>query len=74
MKVHFGERIEIELKKQGRRVPWLADKLHCDRSNIYKIFKNPDISAQQLFSICAILGYQFLLDILDDIKKERLAT
>lgn len=57
--VHIGNLIEQELRKQERSVSWFATKLHCDRSNIYKIFKKQSIDTQLLEQISIILGHNF---------------
>lgn len=38
--IHIGSLIEKKLREQGRTVTWFAAALHCDRTNVYKIFKN----------------------------------
>ena len=37
MKLHIGETIKQELEKIERKPKWLADKIGCDRVNIYDI-------------------------------------
>jgi len=36
--IHIGKMIRNSMKEEGRSVGWLAKKLSCDRSNIYKIY------------------------------------
>ena len=36
MAIHIGKEIKAELQRQERGVTWIADKLHCDRTNVYK--------------------------------------
>ena len=57
--VHIGSLIEQELRKQERSVTWFANKLHCDRTNIYKIFKKQSIDTQLLEKISEVLQYNF---------------
>lgn len=35
----IGKLIEEELRRQERSVTWLSRKIHCDRRNVYDIFK-----------------------------------
>lgn len=35
--LEIGPMIKEELAKQERGVSWLAEKLSCDRSNVYRI-------------------------------------
>ena len=60
--VHIGNLIEQELRKQERTVTWFASKLHCDRTNIYKIFKKQSIDTNLLEQISAILQHNFFQD------------
>ena len=34
--IHIGKMISDKMKEEGRSVQWLAEKLSCSRSNIYK--------------------------------------
>ena len=36
----IGDLVRSKLKDYGRSVKWLAEKIHCKRSNIYNIFNN----------------------------------
>ena len=47
--IHIGELIEKELHRQERSVTWFANKLYCDRSNVYSIFKRQSIDTDLLF-------------------------
>ena len=46
---HIGQVIKQELERQERTVVWLARKLSCDRSNIYRIFQKESIDTNYLF-------------------------
>ena len=37
--IHIGQLIESELHRQERSVSWFAQKLCCERTNVYSIFK-----------------------------------
>lgn len=59
MAVHIGKEIKAELRRQERGVSWLAEKLHCDRTNVYDIFKREGIDTRLLERISIILDRNF---------------
>ena len=59
MSVHIGKEIKAELLRQERGVSWLAEKLHCDRTNVYDIFKREGIDTRLLERISMILKRNF---------------
>ena len=63
MAIHIGKEIRIELKRQERGVTWLAAKLHCDRTNVYDIFKRQGIDTRLLERISIILHRNFFFSL-----------
>ena len=63
----IGELIKEELEHQERSVSWLARKLACDRSNIYRIFQKQSIDTSVLRHISIILNRNFFLDLSEDL-------
>lgn len=59
MAIHIGKEIKEELRRQERGVSWLAEKLHCDRTNVYNIFKREGIDTRMLERISIILNHNF---------------
>ena len=59
MSVHIGKEIKAELLRQERGVSWLAEMLHCDRTNVYDIFKREGIDTRLLERISIILNRNF---------------
>lgn len=57
--IHIGHLIEEELLRQERSAAWLAKKLYCDRTNIYKIFKRESIDTDLLLRISKVLDHNF---------------
>ena len=57
--IHIGHLIEEELLRQERSAAWLARKLYCDRTNIYKIFKRESIDTDLLLRISKALNHNF---------------
>ena len=60
--VHIGQLIKSELKRQGRTVSWLAEKIVCEKTNIYKMFRRKSIDLEQLMRISEALNHNFLKD------------
>lgn len=56
---HIGQLIEQELHRQERSITWFANKLYCDRTNVYKIFKRQSIDTELLLRISIILHCNF---------------
>ncbi len=71
MPIHIGKEIKAELNRQERGVTWLAAKLHCDRTNVYNIFKRQGIDTRLLERISIILRRNFFsLYCQEDIEDE----
>ncbi len=58
-KIPIGEIIKQSLKRNDRSMAWLAQKVHCDRSNFYKKLHNNAIDIDLLFRISEILQEDF---------------
>ena len=57
--IHIGKEIKDELRRQRCGVTWFAQQLHCDRTNVYNIFKREGIDTRQLQRISEILHRNF---------------
>lgn len=55
----IGNLIKMEVKRQERSISWLAKKLSCDRSNIYRLFQKESIDTNLLTRISIILQHDF---------------
>ncbi len=64
--MNVGEKVKTELKRQGRTARWLASQIPCERTNVYKIFKRPDIDTDLLQRISVILDHDFFKDLSDE--------
>ncbi len=62
---HIGKMIKRVFDRQPKshNIVWFANKLNCQRANIYKIFNKRSIDAQQLFNISKILDHDFFADL-----------
>ena len=57
--MHIGHEIELELRRQERNVTWFANKLCCNRRNIYRIFERESIDTELLRRISIVLNHNF---------------
>lgn len=72
--VHIGQLIELELHRQERSVTWFANKLYCDRTNVYKIFKRGSIDSDLLLRISTILNHNSFFTTYRNSKTTRKKT
>ncbi|NDV59256.1 XRE family transcriptional regulator [Bacteroides sp. 519] len=71
--IDIGSIIKEELTRQERTVTWFAQKLCCQRANIYKIFNKQNIDTLLLHRISVILEhdfFQYYSDLLSNNKNE----
>ena len=77
MTPHIGQMVERAFRQMQNDNPkctavWLADRLHCNRRNLYDIFQRPSIDTQLLMQICTVIGYN-IFDDLADLTRQRQA-
>lgn len=70
MKDHIGELIKHALEQENRKPKWLADKIGCDRTNIYDIFERKDVNISLLIRISKALHRNLLMDLARDFEGE----
>lgn len=72
MPLHIGKLIREELDRQPKQhtVTWFADRLNCNRRNVYDIFSRRDIDTNLLRRICAVLDHDFFRDISEAMLHE----
>lgn len=66
---HIGRIIRHQLDVEGRRITWFAQKLDCDRSNVYKIFRKRHLDCELLMRISKLLEYDFFAFYSDELKR-----
>ncbi len=59
IQMNIGKEIERVMRQEGRSVSWLAEKLCCDRTNIYKLFRKSSIDTALLMRISVALNHDF---------------
>lgn len=57
--IHIGKLIEEEFLRQERSVAWFARQIHCERTNVYSIFKRKSIDTDLLIRISEVLHRNF---------------
>ena len=67
----IGTMIKEELERQERTVSWLARKLNCDRSNIYRLFQKHSIDTALLQRLSVILGRDFFSDLSNNLSARK---
>lgn len=66
---HIGNIIRKKMKEDGRAASWLAQKMCCTRTNIYKILNKKHIDSEQLLTISIILNVDFFSYYSEQIEK-----
>ncbi|GHT05855.1 hypothetical protein AGMMS49525_13590 [Bacteroidia bacterium] len=57
--IHIGKAIRQKVKERGLHVTDFADAIHCNRTNVYNLFKRKSIDTEQLKLISEILNFDF---------------
>ena len=57
--INIGKEIREELMLQERSVVWLAKKLGCERTSVYRIFNARSIDTDLLLHLSVILKKDF---------------
>ncbi len=60
--IHIGKIIKQKFITSNLTYNEFAEQLHCDRSNIYRLFKRKSVDCEMLVRISQILCYNFLLE------------
>lgn len=70
-RMKIGQRIKEVFEEMPKdcNVTWMAQQLHCDRRNVYRIFAKDNIDIQLLSRISEILSHDFFLDLSDSLKR-----
>ena len=60
--VHIGHLIKTVFDESGMTVSELARRLHCERTNVYTIFRRRTVDVELLAMLSEILNHNFLDD------------
>lgn len=69
--MNIGKRIKEVLDEKGLTAAWLAEQIPCERSNVYNIFRRSSINVNLLYSLSAILQYDFFKELSDEWQASR---
>ena len=61
--IHIGERIKEIFVQRTVSITRFAELLHCDRANVYNIFRRKKIDIDLLVEISGILNHDFVGEI-----------
>lgn len=64
----IGSLIKQELERQERSISWLARKLSCDRTRVYRILQKHSIDTYDLARISILLSHDFFADLSNELK------
>ncbi len=67
---HIGKRIKAVLDASGNNACWLAERIPCERSNVYNIFKRRNIGIDLLFRISEALEHDFFSDLSEAYRRK----
>ena len=69
--IHIGSILRKYMYNHGISPQWLASKIGCNRSKIYKIYEKKSIDIDLLIKISEILNYNFLDEYREETTTER---
>ena len=58
--IHLGMLVKQKMKERNISINEFADAIHCDRTNVYSIFKRKSMDVQLIVRISNALNYDFL--------------
>lgn len=67
----IGERVKEVMAGRGISACKLASMIPCERSNVYNIFRRPNISVDLLMRLCVVLEHDFFKELSDEYVRER---
>ena len=71
--MHIGKRIREVLSQQGHTVGWLAERIPCERSNVYNILRRESVDVGLLYSLSRALGHDFISELSDELARVQAA-
>ncbi|MDR1348952.1 MAG: helix-turn-helix domain-containing protein [Prevotellaceae bacterium] len=61
--IHIGNIIKQKLAESSMTVTDFADKINCDRTTVYDIFKRKSLDVERLIKISQALNFDFINEI-----------
>lgn len=66
--INIGQNIREELVRQERTVSWLARKINCTRTAVYRLMDKNSIDTHQLMLISQVLHRNFFIEINEETE------
>ena len=63
-KLHIGHMVKSVFDESGLSVAEFARRIHCERTNVYKIFNRQSVDVEILVKISDALEHNFLEDVM----------
>ena len=67
---HIGQLIKQEMERQERKPTWLAEKISCDRTNVYHIYQQESLNTDTLERISLALRHNFFADLAQEMASQ----
>lgn len=64
--MNIGQRIYEVMCEKGCSASWLAERVPCERSNIYNIFRRKSVGADLLFILSSLLHHDFFAELSEE--------
>lgn len=71
--IHIGEIIKGKVRERNMSIAEFAEKICCDRTTVYDLFKRSSIDVERLLRISSVLEFNFIKEIYlakDDKEEE----
>jgi len=69
--IHVGEMIKQKVKERGIKITDFAQAIHCNRNNVYSIYRRKSIDIELLLRISKVLQYDFINEICNKDTEEK---
>lgn len=66
----IGRRIYEVMCEKGYTAAWLAQRVPCERSNIYNVFRRKSMSIDLLFIFSTLLQHDFFAELSQDWQRQ----
>ncbi|MDR3226412.1 MAG: helix-turn-helix domain-containing protein [Prevotellaceae bacterium] len=61
--IHIGSIIKQKVIESSMTIKEFSDKINCDRTTVYDIFKRKSLDVERLIKISQVLNYDFINEI-----------
>ena len=60
---HIGSMIKQKVVEKSMTIKEFSDKINCDRTTVYDIFKRKSIDTEKLIKISQVLNFDFINEV-----------